>query len=156
MESKKESKTEDILPEKKKNYLSNKELRRMLAESNAQDEMTPEFIKACYLLIDRYARSPEHLNYWFLDEMKSEAMVSIVKYWRNIKYDKTANPFAYLTQTVKTGFYQFKQKETKQTTIVDMLLDEQGLHDYTSTNYKQNREFLEKGWKSNINEDNDE
>lgn len=113
-------------PKKPKNYLNNKDMLAELRKSKKDGNMTRELTNMIMLLVRRYAEHPWFVNYTYNDDMRSFALLTVVKFWDRFDFDKSNNPFAYFTQIIKRAFQQYKIQEKKHRTIRDLLLVEHG------------------------------
>lgn len=113
-------------PKKPKNYLNNKDMLAELRKSKKQGQMTDELTKMIMMLTRRYSEHPWFVNYTYIDDMRSFALLTVVKFWDRFNFDKSNNPFAYFTQIIKRAFQQYKIQEKKHRTIRDSLLVEYG------------------------------
>jgi hypothetical protein len=127
---------------KPKNYLNNKDMLAELRKSKKDGNMTRELTNMIMLLVRRYAEHPWFVNYTYNDDMRSFALLTVVKFWDRFDFDKSNNPFAYFTQIIKRAFQQYKIQEKKHRTIRDLLLVEHGetpsytfMNDYDEDNY---------------------
>ncbi len=103
-----------------RDYISNKEFTKALAdwiELNKGKEkknwtQMPNYIGECFMkLVNNYSNKGNWRNYTYKDEMKSEAILTCVKYAANFDITKTQNAFAYFTQVVHNSFLQILSKE---------------------------------------------
>lgn len=115
-----------------KNYLSNKNLLRALQESRDKNYPTDELTNMFILLTDRYASRPEFKGYAYtwLDDMKQEALLHCLKAWNKFDPEKSDNPFAFFTSTIKHAMWQFssklkKHREVKEAYAVELGLSEE-------------------------------
>ena len=109
-------------PKKKKNYINNADLLKELEISNKQNKMTDELTKMLMMLAHRFAMKGRFANYTYNEDMQAFALLTIVKVWRGFNAERSSNPFAYFTQTIKNAFFQFDNAERKQRDIRDELL----------------------------------
>jgi hypothetical protein len=116
----------EIKVKKKKNYINNADLLKQLEISNQQGKMTNELTKMLMLLTHRFAMKGRFSNYTYNDDMQSFALLTIVKVWKGFNAEKSNNPFAYFTQTIKHAFFQFDNSERKQRDIRDEILISHG------------------------------
>lgn len=81
--------------------------------------------------VDRYATSLSFKNYTYLDEMKSQAKLFLLKYAPSFnpeyaaKNNKKMNAFAYCTTIIYNAFLQVIQREKKHSTLKDKLIKNQ-------------------------------
>lgn len=125
------------VPEKKKktNYLNNKDMLAQLILSKERGAMTNELANMVMKLSFRYSQHPWFINYSYNEDMRSFALLTVVKMWNNFNPEKGSNAFAYFTQIIKRAFYQFNIQEKKHRNIRDSLLINQGdspSHTYAS------------------------
>lgn len=113
-------------PKKPKNYLNNKDMLAELKKSKKQGKMTDELTKMIMMLTKRYSQHPWFVNYTYIDDMCSFALLTVVKFWDRFNFEKSDNPFAYFTQIIKRAFQQYKIQERKHRLIRDLLLVERG------------------------------
>ena len=122
-----------LVKQKKRNYLNNHDLLIEIKKSKAKNNMTNDLVKMLMMLCDRYAKKSSYASYTYIDDMKSYALLNIVKIWRGFDETKYDNPFAYYTQSIKNSFIQYLNQEKRQRQVKDMLLVDQGLdpsHNY--------------------------
>ena len=112
---------------KKTNYLSNKELKRMLKESNEQGKPTDELCQAFFLLTNRIAGRANFGGFSYIEDMKAEGLFCLARGWDKIGYDENANPFSYMTTIVYNAFRSVLNDEHKQSMTLDLMKIEEGL-----------------------------
>ena len=96
---------------KKKNYINNKSLLEEVIKSKEQGRMTDEFAKMMMLLVKRYSSQGCYAGYTYVDDMESYALMTVCKVWNSFNPEKSDNPFAYFTQTIKRAFWQYLHQE---------------------------------------------
>jgi len=138
------------------NYLNNNNLRPQIKlsqeryrGSNQPDKttascMTPELVKMLMTLVNRYASRSNWRNYTYLDDMKSEALISLLT--GALKYDEKTSPnaFGYLTQFIYHSFLTTLEKEKKVRDIRDDILEENGLDPSYTRQLANDESFLRK------------
>ena len=78
----------------------------------------PNFVGECLMkLVNGYASKVNFAGYTYVDEMKSEALLTCVKYAHNFDPTKSQNAFAYFTQIVHHAFTQVLNKEKSISTM---------------------------------------
>lgn len=88
------------------------------------------------LHIDHYASSSCFKGYTYLDEMKSQASLFLLKYCKSfspdygIKHNKTPNAFSYCTTIIHNAFLQIIQREKRHSKIKDVLIKNQDRVNY--------------------------
>jgi hypothetical protein len=114
-------------PKKKKNYLNNKDMMAELRKCHEQGQMTAEFAKMIMLLAERYGSRFEYSDYsGHIEDMKSSAVLNVVRAWKSFDLEKYDNPFAYFTQAIKHNFWQYASQEKKHRLNRDSLLIDMG------------------------------
>jgi hypothetical protein len=80
---------------------------------------TPKLTEYIILLVERYSTNGNWRNYSWLEDMKSEALLTLCQ--NAFKYDENRyeNPFGYYTQIEKFCFITYKEKEDRQRDIKD-------------------------------------
>lgn len=116
----------EIKPKKKKNYINNADLLKELEISNSQGKMSNNLTKMLMMLTHRFAMKGRFANYTYNEDMQAFALLTIVKVWKGFNAQKSNNPFAYFTQTIKHAFFQFDNTERKQRDIRDEILISHG------------------------------
>jgi DNA-directed RNA polymerase specialized sigma subunit len=124
-------------------YVNNKALLAEFIKSKERGEMTNELAKMLMLMCERYGRKTQFMMYTYIDDMKSFAMLNLVKSWKGFNPDKSNNPFAYFTTCITNSFLQYLNHEKKHRNIRDLMLVENGLDpSYTFTeNYNADNPF---------------
>ena len=104
-----------------------------LAEKNEEEKPPlPDYIGECFLLIaQRLSYRPNFINYVFKDDMISDGIENCLQYVHNFNPDKSQNPFAYFTQIIYYAFIRRIQKEKKQITIKQRMIQEANYDDMT-------------------------
>ena len=104
---------------RKKNYVNNPDFLESMKtwlsklEDNPKEPL-PDYVGECFIQIaERYSKRPNFIGYSFIEEMKSEAVLTCIKYAKNFNPEKSSNPFAYFTQVIKNSFIQMIKIEKK-------------------------------------------
>lgn len=139
------------------NYLNNASLLEQIALSKEQWEtkkrgindpdslpsaaecMTAELVKMLVMLVDRYSQKANWRGYTYIEDMKSEAVVSLLNGALKFKPEVSQNPFGYLTQIVTHSFLTTLDKEKRVRTIRDDILERNGF-DPSRTRQLENEE----------------
>ena len=126
------------------NYLNNKRLLEHIglskerweeAKASAPDPeclpsaaecMTPELVKMIMMLVDRYGQRANWRGYTYIEDMKSEATLSLLNGTLKFNPEKSVNPFGYMTQIVTHSFLTTLDKEGKVRRIRDDILEQFG------------------------------
>jgi hypothetical protein len=92
--------TQLLEPEKTKinYYVKNKDLLieiEKLQETNVFSDTLGRYI---IRIVNGLSHRPNFSGYTYIEDMKSEAHVAIIKGLRNFNLEKSSNPFAYITQ----------------------------------------------------------
>lgn len=125
-----------IKKKKKTNYLNNASLiEEIMMSKDVQSEnskwtpaqcMTPKLVGMLQMLVDRYSQKSNWRGYTYIDDMRSEAIVSLMQNALKFNPEKSQNPFGYYTQIVTHSFLTFLDKEKKVRRIKDTILEQQG------------------------------
>jgi len=127
---------------KKKNYINNKDLLAEVIKSKEQGKMTDKFAHMMMLLVKRYSAQGCYAGYTYIDDMESYALLTVCKVWNSFNPEKSSNPFAYFTQTIKRAFWQYLYQEEKHRDIRDeMLMKEGELPSHTYVDKYEQKEF---------------
>lgn len=92
----------------------------------AAECMTPEMVKMIMMLVERYAQRANWRGYTYIDDMKSEALLSLLNGSLKFNPEKSKNPFGYMTQIVTHSFLTTLDKEKKVRRIRDDMLERHG------------------------------
>ena len=85
------------------------------------------------LLVDRYATKTNLRGYYWIEDMKSYALLKLCENALKFNPDKSKNPFGYYTQIITNDFITFLNKEKTQRKIKDQIMMSNGLiPSYTS------------------------
>ena len=127
---------------KKEHYVNNKEfLAAMTAYRNSVIEAkeegkdkprVPDYVGECFLKIANHlSYRPNFINYTFRDDMISDGIENCLQYLDNFNPETSNNPFAYFTQIIYYAFIRRIQKEKKQMTIKQRMIQEANYDDMT-------------------------
>jgi DNA-directed RNA polymerase specialized sigma24 family protein len=111
--------------EKSRYYIDKKEYTEELMKyikSGVASEKLGELFKRH---VDHYASGASFKNYTYLDEMKSEALLFLIKYSKGFKIDVGRDAFAYCTTIIHNAFLQSINREKKHSFIKDSLIKNQ-------------------------------
>lgn len=121
---------------KSTNYLNNASLiEEIMMSKDVQSKnsewtpaqcMTPKLVGMLQMLVDRYSQKSNWRGYTYIDDMRSEAIVSLMQNALKFNPEKSQNPFGYYTQIVTHSFLTFLDKEKKVRRIKDTILEQQG------------------------------
>lgn len=84
--------------------------------------MPDELGEMLQLIADNFAKKGNFHGYTWIDDMKAEAVFTILRYIHNfdpIRYEKP-NPFAYFTSITKNAFLNYIRKQKKHSKIKDV------------------------------------
>ena len=135
--------SEDIMARTKKkseHYVNNKEFLAAMVEykklvnkakrEGKKDPRVPDYIGECFLKIANHlSYRPNFINYTYRDDMISDGIENCLQYLNNFNPDTSNNPFAYFTQIIYYAFIRRIQKEKKQTTIKQRMIQEANYDD---------------------------
>ena len=124
----------------KPHYVDNKKFLSAMVEhrlkcQKAEDKKRkpPEvtnYIGECFLKIANHlSYRPNFINYTYRDDMISDGIENCLQYMSNFNPEKSNNPFAYFTQIIYYAFIRRIQKEKKQTTIKQRMIQEANYDD---------------------------
>ena len=125
---------------KKEHYVNNKEFLAAMVEytknvNKAKRNKQPkppvtDYIGSCFLKIANHlSYRPNFINYTFRDDMISDGIENCLQYLDNFNPEKSNNPFAYFTQIIYYAFIRRIQKEKKQITIKQRMIQESNYDD---------------------------
>jgi len=92
-----------MIKEKKKKYLSNKDLYMEIIVSKAKGKLTPRAAQMLVLLGKKLQNKMYYRNPDDKKDCLQEAMLSVFKLWYNFDEMKGDNAFAYYSEIIKRG-----------------------------------------------------
>lgn len=69
------------------------------------------------------SQKPNFSGYTWVEDMRAEAILTVVKYLRNFDPSKSSNPFAYITTICTNAFRGYIMKQKKNTIIKHQLYE---------------------------------
>ena len=136
-------------------YVRNKDLleafRKWRKTKKEGDHLSDEILKMAMSIAERLLNHRHFRGYpkELKEDMMSNGLLCVVKYAKNFDPDKSNNPFAYLTQILKNGYYQVSQKEYKnQAKAISYFLENTDNVDLTNDYYELLNNNLEANKKS--------
>ena len=124
----------------KPHYVDNKkfleamiEYRDRCEKAKSKNRKKPDvtnYIGECFLKIANHlSYRPNFINYTFRDDMISDGIENCLQYLDNFNPKTSNNPFAYFTQIIYYAFIRRIQKEKKQITIKQRMIQESNYDD---------------------------
>ena len=134
---------EDIMAQTKKkseHYVNNKEFLAAMVEykksvdkakkEKVEKPPVPDYVGECFLKIANHlSYRPNFINYTYRDDMISDGIENCLQYLDNFNPQTSSNPFAYFTQIIYYAFIRRIQKEKKQVTIKQRMIQEANYDD---------------------------
>jgi hypothetical protein len=117
------------IAEKSRYYIDKKEYTAELQnfiKSGIASEKLGELFKRH---VDHYASGASFKNYTYIDEMKSDALLFLLKYSKSFNILKGSDAFAYCTTIIHNAFLQSINREKKHSFIKDALIKNQQRND---------------------------
>ena len=135
--------SEDIMAQTKKkseHYVNNKEFLAAMVDykklvdkakkEGKKNPRVPDYVGECFLKIANHlSYRPNFINYTFRDDMISDGIENCLQYLNNFNPKTSNNPFAYFTQIIYYAFIRRIQKEKKQITIKQRIIQESNYDD---------------------------
>ena len=121
-------------------WLNIKSLLTKRKEKRKRNHEYLDYIGGCFLKIANHlSYRPNFINYTFRDDMISDGIENCLQYLDNFNPKTSNNPFAYFTQIIYYAFIRRIQKEKKQITIKQRMIQESNYDDFT--HFSEDREF---------------
>jgi len=125
---------------KSEHYVNNKQFLAAMVEykklvdkakkEGKKNPRVPDYVGECFLKIANHlSYRPNFINYTYRDDMISDGIENCLQYLNNFNPATSNNPFAYLTQIIYYAFRRRIQKEKKQTTIKQRMIQEANYDD---------------------------
>ena len=80
------------------------------------------------MMVERYSQKSNWRGYTWNDDMRSEAIISLLNGTLKFKPEVSQNPFGYMTQIITHSFITTLEKEKKVRKIRDDLLEQNGFN----------------------------
>ena len=94
--------------------------------------ITP-YIADCFMkIVDHYALQGCWRSYSYLDLMKSEAILNLIKGMHNFNINISPNAFAYASEVVRKSFIYILDKEKAQATLKNEQLSRQSIYNFNN------------------------
>ena len=101
----------------------------------------PRYAAECLMkIVDHFALQGCWRGYTYLDEMKSEAIINLVKGIHNYNINFSPNAFAYASEIVRKSFIYVLDKEKVQAAIRNETTNRQSIYNYNNINLNDNEE----------------
>ena len=104
-------------------YVKNVDLLKEIVILKETGEFTNQLGKYIIKIVNGLSHRPNFCGYTYIDDMRSEAILSIVKGIKNFDLEKYSNPFAYITQIAWNAFVFFINKEKKKSKVKGRIFD---------------------------------
>ena len=104
-------------------YVKNVDLLKEIVILKETGEFTNQLGKYIIKIVNGLSLRPNFCGYTYIDDMRSEAILSIVKGIKNFDLEKYSNPFAYITQIAWNAFVFFINKEKKKSKVKGRIFD---------------------------------
>lgn len=98
-------------------------------------KMSPKLGEMVFKIADGLSHKPNFNGYTWIEDMKSSAILTTIKYLHNFDPEKSKNPFGYISMICYNAFIQFIQYSKKHSHI------KQVLYDNKPSKYFENTEF---------------
>lgn len=92
-------------------YVKNKDLLIEIKKMNETGIFNDALGRYVIQIVNGLSHRPNFNGYTYIDEMRSEAILAVVKGLKNFNAEKYDNPFAYITQIAWHAFIAFINKE---------------------------------------------
>ena len=109
-------------------YVKNKDLLEEIRKykedlRNGKDKMSENLGVMIMLIANGLAQKPNFSGYTWIEDMKAEAVFTVVKYLRNFDPEKSQNAFAYVTTICMRAFIAYLNKQKKHSKIKNDLFE---------------------------------
>jgi len=98
-------------------YGPHKTLVEQIISSRQIGEVSPHLMKSFVRIATAVANKSNFVNYSYKEDMISEAVLSMIKYWDRIQLDKTDHPVAYFAVLAQNACFGIINREKKQQEI---------------------------------------
>ena len=110
----------------------------------------PRYVAECLMkIVEHFGLQGCWRGYTYLDEMKSEAIINLVKGIHNYNINFSPNAFAYASEIVRKSFIFVLDKEKAQASIKNEHISRQSLYNYNNINLGESEDTSAVG---NVNE----
>ena len=131
--------------EKTSYYVRNADLLIEIANWQATKKMSNELGRMIQKIAEGLSRKPNWAGYTWIQDMRAEAVLTVIKYLYNFNIEKSKNPFAYISTIVTNSYIGYlntakKHSKIKQA-LFDAIVDELDDTGYTKPNYEQHEGY---------------
>lgn len=112
-------------------YVKNKDLLIEIKNYKKTGKYNNTLGSMIMLIVTGLAHRPNFYNYTYIDDMKSEAYIAILKGLKNYDAEKYNNPFGFINKCAWNAFIMVIKKEKKKAKTKSILYDKQ--HEFTQT-----------------------
>jgi DNA-directed RNA polymerase specialized sigma24 family protein len=105
------------------NYVSNKELLRLLAEDKVSEGPSRKLLDIYYLMAESYSYKFAFKNEDDRKDCVQTAVIDCYQYSKGFKPEKSSNAFSYITQIIKNGFRKFWKTNQQLNGMMKISLD---------------------------------
>jgi DNA-directed RNA polymerase specialized sigma subunit len=93
----------------------------------------PRYVAECLMkIVDHFALQSCWRGYSYLDEMKSEAIINLVKGIHNYNINFSPNAFAYASEITRKSFIYVLDNEKKQATLRNETVSRNSIYNYNN------------------------
>lgn len=93
----------------------------------------PRYVAECLMkIVDHFALQSCWRGYTYLDDMKDEAILNLVKGIHNYNINFSPNAFAYASEVVRKSFIYILDKEKKQANIKNEHISRSSIYNYNN------------------------
>lgn len=104
-------------------YVKNKDLLVEIAILQETKKFSPQLGKYIFSIVEGLSHRPNFNGYTYIDDMRSEAHVAVIRGLKNFKLEKSSNPFSYITQIAWNAFIAHINKEKRKAKTKKHLFD---------------------------------
>lgn len=127
--------------EKNTYYVKNVDLLVEIEKWQSSGKMSNELGRMIQKIAEGLSRKPNWSGYTWIQDMRAESVLTVIKYLKNFNPAKSKNPFAYISTIITNSYIGYLNTAKKHSRIKQALfdatvseLDEKG---YTKSDYEQ-------------------
>lgn len=108
-------------------YVNNNELLQEIVNYKDSGIMSETLGRMIMRIAGGLSQKANYSGYTWIDDMRSEAILTVIKYIKNFNPEKSQNAFAYVTQICSNAFVSYITKQKKHSTIKNKLFENQDI-----------------------------